>query len=114
MSIRGIAAVAVGLLLLAVPLAAAATQPVLRITRDAPLTLRGSGFRPQEAVKLTVTNGDHEWRKAARAGLSGTFVARWSAAIRLNYCAIPVAVTARGASSGTVSARIPVRECAAP
>jgi hypothetical protein len=113
MSIRGIAVLAVGLLLVVAPFAASATQPVLRISTDSPLTLRGSGFRAQEAVQLTVTNGDHQWRKALHAGPSGAFVVRWKG-IRLNYCAIPVAVTARGATSGTVSARIPVRDCASP
>ena len=114
MSIRGIAAVAVGLSI-AAPLAAAAasTAPSLRIASNAPLTLRGSGFHPQEAVQVTITSGDHTWRRAIRTGSAGGFVSRWSS-VTLNYCTLPLAISARGAKTGTVHARIPVRDCAAP
>ena len=114
MSIRGIAAVTVALSI-AAPLAAAAasTAPSLRITSNAPLTLRGSGFHPQEALQITITNGDHTWRRATRAGSAGGFVSRWSS-VTLNYCTLPLAISARGAKTGMVHARIPVRDCAAP
>ena len=111
---RSIAAVAAGLAI-AAPLAgaAASTAPALRITSNAPLTLRGSGFRPQEAVQITITNGDHTWRRATRAGSAGGFVSRWSS-ITLNYCTSPLVISARGAKTGPVHAKIPVRDCAAP
>jgi hypothetical protein len=114
MSVKGIVALAAGLAI-AVPFAAAAamTPPSLRITSDAPLTVRGSGFRAQEAVQVTVTNGDQSWRKTARASRAGIFVVRWSS-VRLDYCTLPVAVSARGAKTGTIRAKIPVRDCAAP
>ena len=114
MSTRAIAAAAVALTITA-PLAgaAAATAPSLRIMSNAPLTLRGTGFRPQEAVQITITNGSHVWRRATRAGLGGGFVSRWSS-VTLNYCASPLVISARGAKTGMVYARIPVRDCAAP
>jgi hypothetical protein len=113
MSIRSIAALGAGLSIAAPFAAAAATTPSLRITSDVPLTLRGSGFRAQEAVRITMRNGDHEWRKATRAGPAGTFVVRWYG-VRLDYCTSPLTISAQGARTGIVYAKIPVRDCAAP
>jgi hypothetical protein len=113
MSIRSIAALGAGLAIAAPFAAAAATTPSLRISSDAPLTLRGSGFRAQEAVRITVRNGDHAWRKDTHAGPAGAFVVRWYS-VRLDYCTSPLTISARGAKTGTVYAKIPVRDCAAP
>jgi hypothetical protein len=114
MRIRALAAIALGLSI-AAPLAGAeaSTPPSLRITSNAPLTLRGSGFRALEVVQLTITNGDRTWRRATHAGSAGGFVSRWSS-VTLNYCTLPLAISARGAKTGTVHAKIPVRDCAAP
>jgi hypothetical protein len=113
MSIRSIAALAAGLSIAAPLAAAAVTAPSLRITSDAPLTVRGNGFRAQEAIQVTVTNGDRAWKKASRATRSGVFVVRWTS-VRLDYCTTPLAISARGTKTGTVHAKIPVRDCAAP
>jgi chitodextrinase len=112
MSIRSLAALT-AVLLITAPLAAAATKPALRITSDAPATVSGTGFRPGEAIRVTVTMGAQEWRKTTRAGARGSFAVGWKS-VRLNYCASPFAVSARGAKTGTVYAKIPVRECASP
>jgi hypothetical protein len=112
MSIRSLAALT-GVLLVTAPFAAAATKPALRITSDAPTTVSGTGFHPGEAVRVTVTMGEQKWQKATQAGARGSFAVRWKS-VRLNYCATPLAVSARGAKTGTVYAKIPMRECASP
>lgn len=112
MSIRSLAALT-GVLLGAAPFAAAATKPALRITSDAPIAVSGAGFRPSEAIRVTVTMAGQKWQKATRAGARGSFSVAWKS-VRLNYCASPLAVSASGAKTGTVYAKIPMRECASP
>jgi hypothetical protein len=90
-----------------------ATKASLSIRDDLPLTLHGSGFRPHESVRLTVVIGERRWTRLTRAGAAGGFTIQF-AGVRLDYCATPLAITARGASSATVRAKIPIRECAAP
>jgi hypothetical protein len=92
--------------------AAPAAAPALRILDDNPLTLRGTGFRPAEAVRVTVRMGPKRWTQAARAGTHGGFTVRFR--IRLDYCATPLTISARGALGSRAVARIPIRECAAP
>jgi hypothetical protein len=91
---------------------ASAAAPALRVVADNPLTLRGTGFRPAEAVRVTVRMGTKRWTQAARAGARGAFTVRFR--VRLDYCATPLRITARGALTGLAVARIPIRECAAP
>ena len=91
----------------------AATRPVLRIADDLPLTLRGTSFRSGERVRVTVHMGTSTLVRTTRPGRRGGFTVRF-AGVRLNYCATPLTITARGARSGVVRARIPIRECAAP
>jgi hypothetical protein len=52
-----------------------ARRPALRITDLAPLTVRGTNFRPGERVKLLV-NAGRPITRAVRAGTRGGFVAR--------------------------------------
>jgi len=69
-----------------------ARRPALRITDVAPLTVRGTNFRPGERVKLLVSAGRPVTR-AVRAGVRGGFVAR-----------LGVRVDAGGACSAAVQA----------
>jgi hypothetical protein len=101
---------------LALTVAAAASgapRPALVIRSDLPLTLHGSGFRANEAVRVTVLMGERRWVRNVRAGLAGGFTVRF-AGVRLLYCSTPLVITARGPRSGTVSAKIPIRECPPP
>ena len=94
--------------------ALAAMRPALTIRADLPLTLHGSGFRAGEAVRVTVAMGDQNLARSTHAGSAGGFTVRF-AGVRFDYCATPAAVIkARGARTGVVTAKIPVRECAAP
>ena len=91
----------------------AASRPALRIADDLPLTLRGTSFRPGERVRVTVHMGASTLVRTTRPGRRGGFTVRF-AGVRLNYCAAPLTIAARGTRSGVVRARIPIRECAAP
>jgi len=55
---------------------ATATRPALRLSDDMPMTLRGTGFRSGEHVKVTVVAGKRavHW---VWAGSSGGFLARF-------------------------------------
>ncbi|HEX9599050.1 MAG TPA: hypothetical protein VF963_06710 [Gaiellaceae bacterium] len=90
-----------------------ATRPALHLVRDLPLTVRGSAFRPGERVRVTVRMGEQRLVRQTHAGATGGFTVRF-AGTTLDYCATPLTITARGARSGLVAAKIPVRECAAP
>jgi hypothetical protein len=88
-------------------------KPALRIADAAPLTLRGSHFRTRERVHVTVLMGEKTLLRTLRAGALGGFTLRF-AGVRLNYCALPLVIRARGAVSGLVLAKIPIRDCAMP
>jgi hypothetical protein len=91
-----------------------AIKPAVSIRSDLPLTIHGSGFRAGEAVRVTVVMGEQHLARLTRAGAAGGFTVRF-AGVRFDYCATPDAVIkARGARTGVVTAKIPVRDCAAP
>jgi hypothetical protein len=90
-----------------------ATKPALRVVHDLPLTLRGSGFRRGEPVRITVRMGERRLRASVRTGSAGVFTVRF-AGVRLDYCSTPLTIVARATRSGVVAANIPIRECAAP
>jgi hypothetical protein len=101
---------------LVLPLAAASqTGPraALRIADAAPITLRGAHFRAHEHIRVTVVMGEKTLARRLRAGALGGFTVTFAGA-RLNYCALPLVITARGASSGLVRARLPLVDCAEP
>lgn len=93
--------------------AAAAPPPALRIVADGPLALRGTGFRAGEAVRVTVRMNERRFARDTRAARTGRFTVTFPR-VRVNYCATPLTITARGSRTGTVRARIPRRECAIP
>ena len=93
--------------------ASSAPRPALVIRDDLPLTLHGSGFRAGEAVRVNVVMNEQRWVRNVRAGLAGGFTVRF-AGVRLLYCAVPLVISARGARSGTVYAKIPIRQCPPP
>jgi hypothetical protein len=101
---------------LAVSLAvvAGAAQPaVVRVAADAPVTVVGSGFREHEAVSVTILMGTRRFDGAAVGSATGEFSVRFSGT-RLDRCATPLVVSARGELTGLVTATLPPLECAAP
>ena len=93
--------------------AVGAVSPTLRVVDDRQLTLRGAQYRPRESVRVTVVMGTRYLSKNLRAGSAGGFTVRF-ARVRLDYCAVPLVISARGAISGLVRAKVPRRECAQP
>ncbi len=89
------------------------TRPTLRIADATPLTLRGTHFQPGESVRVTVVMGEKTLARKLRAGALGGFTVRF-VGVRLDYCALPLVIKARGASSGLVRARLPIVDCAQP
>jgi hypothetical protein len=91
----------------------AAGPPSLRVEADAPLAVTGSGFRPQESVEVSIVMGARRFGTSAVVSDAGGFTVRFTET-RLNRCATPLAITAKGSHTGVVTADLPVRECAAP
>src|SRR5947209_4888863 len=77
------------------------TRPTLRVVGNLPLALRGTHFRPGENVRVTVVMGERTRARQLRVGALGGFTVRF-AGVRLDYCALPLVIRARGASSGLV------------
>jgi hypothetical protein len=48
-------------------------SPALRVVDRQPLVLRGTGFRPSEQVRLTVSAGEDSATRRLRAGARGAF-----------------------------------------
>jgi hypothetical protein len=61
-----------------------ATRPSLRLLDTNPVTMRGSGFRPNERVVVVVARGAPRVR-VARAGANGVFALKL--ALDVNACA---------------------------
>ena len=89
------------------------TRPTLRILHSWPLTLRGTRFQQRESVRVTVVMGETTLLRRLQAGALGGFTVRF-VSVRLNYCALPLLISARGTSSGLVRTRLPIVDCAMP
>ncbi len=98
---------------LAAAVPATATAPSVRVTRELPLTVRGTGFHARELVAVTVRMNGGQWKRGARATYGGVFVVRFNG-LRLRSCEGPVTIMASGTRTGVVRARIPARDCPAP
>ena len=91
----------------------AARPPAVQVLRDRPLVLQGARFQPGEAIRVTVRMGSRTWASQTRAGSRGGFTVEFPR-VRLNYCATPLRIVAHGRTSGDVTAKLPLRECAMP
>jgi hypothetical protein len=100
----GIATLAIG------SAAGAANGPSLRIVQERPLVVTGARFKAHEAVRVTVRAGTRTLRRDTHAGVRGGFTVAFRA--KVNFCARPLSILARGPISGTASARLPRPVCA--
>jgi hypothetical protein len=91
----------------------AAQPPVVRVEANAPLTVVGNGFRDHESVRVTIVMGTRRFAGDTVASPAGEFRARFSG-VTLQRCATPLVISARGESTGLVTAQLPPRDCAAP
>ena len=72
-------------------------SPELRLVRDVPLTVQGSGFDAQERVLLTLRSGRaRAVRETARADARGRFRAAFDALVAVDPCRGTLSVTAAG------------------
>jgi hypothetical protein len=108
-----IAAVVVVLAAALVTPAVAALAPTLRVVRERPLVLQGTAFKPREVISVTIRMRDRTWTRPARANARGSFTFEFSR-VRIDFCARPLRIVAHGARTGTVPARLPVRNCPSP
>ena len=112
---------AVAAAMLTVPLAVAATpdtpsmksKATLRVVDSTPLVLRGGGFRVHESVRVVVSLGKQSLTRQARTGIAGGFTVSF-AGVTFDPCGTAPSITARGLSSGLVSAVVLPRDCAMP
>ena len=86
-----------------------AAQPA--IVRSWPVQVSGAGFYAHERVTVTVRTGTRVRTAHARTGAGGGFTALF-ARVRLDVCALPFSVTARGARGDRARAPRPLRDCA--
>jgi hypothetical protein len=89
--------------------AAKAPPPQLRVTAQSPVTVVGTHFRPRERVVVRVGE-TAALRRVVRATASGGFVVRF--AISSDPCNGGLVVTARGAATEAVTAKLNGRTCA--
>jgi hypothetical protein len=103
-----VAAVAAAIL---APAARAAQPRHLQVIRSWPLQVSGTGFYSHERVVVTVRMGRRVRTARARTGAGGAFTARFPGT-RLDACALPLSITARGTRGDTARASRPIRDCA--
>lgn len=91
------------------PLAAAQSRhPSLTITSRSPLVVRGTAFRPREAVRVTVYAGGQTKIVNVRATRTGTFVA--TADVPVDRCS-GLRIVAVGKLGSRVVAHLPQLAC---
>ena len=102
-------------LALAGPLALAhgATHARQALLRDSPATVQGRGFRSHEPVRVVIVMDARRWSRSVTASTAGGFTAVFPG-VRIDTCALPLQISARGSRTGRVVAVLPVRDCAAP
>ena len=92
----GLLVVALAALLLG-PAGGARSAPELRVVRNVPLTVQGSGFDARESVVLTLRSGRaRPVRETALADARGRFRAAFDAFVAIDPCRGTLSVTATG------------------
>jgi len=90
----------------------AAPMPSIAIRSVSPLTVVGTGYRPNERVRLSVSIGTRRVSRDVALGRSGKFQVGF-ASIRLGRCAPAALIVAHGAGPGRVATvkRLPAPGC---
>jgi hypothetical protein len=89
----------------------ASTHPTLRLTDDASVTLRGTGFKDRERVRVMVATKTHA-SKSVTASTAGAFVVRF-AGMSTSACA-GFSATAVGTNGSRASFKRSPGMCAVP
>jgi hypothetical protein len=91
--------------------AGAASYPAsLHLVKLAPFTVRGSGFKPAERVRVTLVFRTTQVRRVV-AARTGTFVARFDENVRLSRCSVAFSVRATGGRGTNAALKIPRPAC---
>lgn len=93
--------------------AGAATGPSLRVVQERPLVVTGARFKAHEAVRVTVRAGTRTLTRDTHAGPRGGFTVTFRG-VKINFCAGPLSILARGTASGIARASLPRTVCASP
>jgi hypothetical protein len=100
------------LLLLTVgPASAAAAKPVLRVTGNGPVTVRGSAFHAREHVTLKLVTNDVQRVRRVTTSLKGTFTTSFVLAVPVDPCTGGLTVRASGDQGDSATVKIVPREC---
>jgi hypothetical protein len=86
-------------------------KPTLRLAGNAPLTVRGTHFRPSERVRVTVI-AEVRRSKRVTASRTGAFIARFDATF--DRCSGSLIVRAVGAGGSEAALKLPQPACPAP
>jgi hypothetical protein len=99
--------------LLTVPTASAVQQRTrIAIIDESPLVVRGTGFKPAERVRVTVTHGKTIFTRVTYAKATGVVVARWLASMPAT-CASTF-VLAVGSQGSRATYKTVANDCAQP
>jgi hypothetical protein len=88
-----------------------ASKPTLRLLDRQPVTVKGSGFRHRERVRVTVVS-DRVAVRTGRTTSAGTFTVRFAGvSFSFDRCGNGWTVTARGAQGDSATLKLPQPEC---
>jgi hypothetical protein len=88
-----------------------ASRPALRLLDRDPVTVKGSGFRHRERVRVTVVSNRSAVR-VVRSSATGTFrVTFTGVSFAFDRCGNGWTVTARGARGDSATLKLPQPEC---
>ncbi len=90
------AALALAALVAASAAAAPAPRPTLKIVKAAPLTLRGSNFKPVEHVKVTRIVAGAKFVRNVTASSAGAFTVQYARSVVFDRCESTLFVSAVG------------------
>jgi hypothetical protein len=92
--------------------AAALQRTRIAIVDEAPLVVRGTGFKAAERVTVTVSHGKAVYRRAGTASSTGVVVVRWKVAMATT-CASTF-VLAVGSEGSRATYKTVANDCAQP
>jgi hypothetical protein len=84
----------------------------VRLADRSPAVVSGSGFHPQERVRVVVSSGSALLRKTVTAGARGAFVARWDRSLPTGC--VGTEISAKGSAGSRAFFKAPPPSCAAP
>lgn len=91
--------------------AAHVSRPTLKASGVDPLTVRGSGFRARESVRVTLKLGSVNRAARTVSSARGGFTIRFNLATPYDPCTTGLILSARGSEGDGASLKLVPREC---